>query len=75
MVPLAATALDAGNGTIDNTALTTMRAAANTLHADGTNVRLVVWHRPSILGIDGGAYDVIGSSISDKTAILTSRRD
>lgn len=74
MVPLAAVALDV-NGTIDNTALTAMRTAAATLHADGTNVRLVVWHRPTALGIDGGAYDVISSTISDKTAILTSRRD
>lgn len=75
MVPICGTALDASNGTIDNTALTTMRAAANTLQTDGTIVRLVVWHRPSVLGIDGGAYDVISSSISDKCAILTSRRD
>jgi hypothetical protein len=74
MVPLGASGLDV-NGTIDNTALTAMRAAANTLQTDGALVRLVVWHRPSVLGIDGGAYDVISSSISDKTAILTSRRD
>jgi hypothetical protein len=73
-VPLASAALDV-NGTIDNTALTAMRGHAATLHADGTNVRLVVWHRPTALGIDGGAYDVIASNISDKTAILTSRRD
>jgi hypothetical protein len=74
MVPLGASGLDV-NGTIDNTALGVMRTAATTLQADGANIRLVVWHRPSILGIDGGAYDVISASINDKTAILTSRRD
>lgn len=74
MVPLGASGLDV-NGTIDNTALTAMRTAATTLQNDGTNIRLVVWHRPGVLGIDGGAYDVISASINDKTAILTSRRD
>lgn len=74
LVPIGSAGLDT-NGTLGAQFLTDMRAAANVLHADGADYRLVVWHRPSVLGIDGGAYDVISSSINDKTAILTSRRD
>jgi hypothetical protein len=74
LVPVGSAGLDT-NGTLGAQFLTDMRAAATTLQADGTDVRLVVWRRPTILGIDGGAYDVIAGSINDKTAILTSRRD
>lgn len=75
IVPLANNAFSA-NGSLDDTLLTQWRTAANNLMADGPNVRLVVWHRPSkLLPIDGGAYDVTGASINDKAAVLTSRRD
>lgn len=75
IVPLGASGLDV-NGTIDNTALGNLRTAATTLAVDSANVRLVVWVRPNpVIPIDGGAYDVVSASISDKAAYLTSRRD
>lgn len=75
MIPLAGSAYDT-DGTIHGTHLPVMRTAANALHADSGGARLVVWSRPNkLLPIDGGAYDVITASISDKVAVLTSRRD
>lgn len=74
LVPIGSAGLDT-NGTLAAQFLTDMRAAATTLQADAADTRLVVWHRPSVLGIDGGAYDVINATIPDKTAILRSRRD
>lgn len=75
MVPLASSAYDT-DGTIHGTHLPVMRTAANTLHVDSNGARLVVWARPngSIIP-DGGAYDVITANITDKVAMLTSRRD
>lgn len=74
IVPLGASGLDT-NGTIDNTALGVIRTAANALHVDSNGVRLVIYARtPGALIPDGGAYDVISSTINDKPAILTSRR-
>lgn len=75
MVPLASSAYDT-DGTIHGTHLPNMRTAATALHSDAGGARLVIWHRPSkLLPIDGGAYDVITANISDKVAMLTSRRD
>jgi hypothetical protein len=74
IVPLGSAGLGT-DGTILDTALTTLRTAATTLTSDANGVRLVVWVRPNpVIPIDGGAYDVVSSSISDRTAILTSRR-
>lgn len=75
MVPLASSAYDT-DGTIHGTHLPVMRTAANTLHGDAGGSRLVIWARPNG-GIipDGGAYDVITANITDKVAMLTSRRD
>lgn len=74
IVPLGASGLDV-NGTIDNTALTAFRNAANALHVDSNGVRLVIYARtPGALIPDGGAYDVISATIQDKAAVLTSRR-
>lgn len=75
MVPLAGSAYDT-DGTIHGTHLPVMRTAANALHGDAGGARLVIWARPNtLLPIDGGAYDVITASISDKVAVLSSRRD
>ena len=75
IVPLAGAGYD-NDGSIYGTLLTNARAAATTLTSDSDGARLVVWKRPNpIIPIDGGAYNVIGSNISDKAAQLRSRRD
>ena len=69
----------ASNGNLDDTKLTTWRAATQTFVDASNDARLVVWKRPTIvLGEplpDGGAYDVTSFSINDKAAQLRSRRD
>jgi hypothetical protein len=76
MVPISSFAMSP-DGTFENTFLGNWRAAAATFTGDSNGNRLVVWARPTpgALIPDGGAYDVIGSSINDKAAVLTSRRD
>ena len=65
------------DGTLDGPRLTTWRAATATFAGSAGAARLVVWRRPSDipLFINGGAYDVNSTSISDKVAQLRSRRD
>jgi hypothetical protein len=75
IVPLAGAGYD-NDGSIYGTLLTAARAAATDLTSDSGGSRLVVWKRPNpIIPIDGGAYNVIGSTINDKAAQLRSRRD
>lgn len=75
VVPLGSNAL-ATDGTIDTGALVDFRARAVTLTSPDNNTRLVVWRRPTNEVIpDGGAYAVTGSTVRDKVAMLTSRRD
>lgn len=75
MVPLSSNAYDT-DGTIHGTPLPIMRTAATTLTDDANGVRLVVWARPNpALPITGGAYDIVSATVSDKVAVLTSRRD
>lgn len=75
IVPLAGAGYD-NDGSIYGTLLTAARAAATTLTSDSDGARLVVWKRPNpIIPITGGAYNVIGSNVSDKAAQLRSRRD
>lgn len=61
-----------GNGTLFNTDLSALRSAAATL-ADGNGTfeagALVVWSE-----VDGVGRDIIGSSVTDQAAVLTSRR-
>lgn len=76
IVPLAGSALGP-DGTIDEATLGTLRSASTALHAPSAGAsKLCIWSRPSSKGAtDGISYDVISSSIPDKTAILRSRRD
>lgn len=75
MVPIGGDALT-NDGTIDNTRLTAFRAAADGLRAEAGLSHLVVYRRPDPnLIIDGGAYRVTASNITDKLAQLRSRRD
>jgi hypothetical protein len=82
MVPVAVNAIEA-NGTIDTPTLTAQRAAA-TAYATATAFHPVVWVRPkhedphdsdSPLIHAGQAVPMVGSRISDKAAVLRSRRD
>jgi len=75
IVPLAGAGYD-NDGSIYGTLLTNSRTAATTMHNDSDGARLVVWVRPNdVIPITGGAYNVIGSNVSDKAAQLRSRRD
>lgn len=75
MVPLAGSAL-ASDGTLDSTQLTGLRAMADGLRAASGASRLVVWGRPTSPGAtDGVSAEVTSSTVPDKTAVLTSRRD
>lgn len=74
IVPMIATAYDL-DGSLDNTRRTAMQTAANTLCSFQDNLVLAVWHRPTGGGSDGVAAQVSSASITDKAAILTSRRD
>jgi hypothetical protein len=75
IVPLAGAGYD-NDGSIYGTLLTNARTAATALTSDSGGSRLVVWKRPNpLIPIDGGAYNVIGSNVSDKAAQLRSRRD
>lgn len=72
MVPLAGDCYDL-TGSIAAAVLTAWLGDAAALVAASTP-NFVVWHRPGA-GHAGGYSAVIGSSIADKAAILTSRRD
>lgn len=75
LVPLAGSAL-AVDGTIDNTQIVALRTAATALHGATGASRFVVWGRPNNVALDNGvSAEVITSTVPDKAAILTSRRD
>lgn len=76
MVPLGGSALGA-DGTIDATRLNAVRAATDTFRAPvNGDAGLGVWSRPSGPGASDGVWHrVTASTIPDKVAILTSRRD
>lgn len=61
----------ANDGTITDATLTALRNAASTLWVDGD---LAVWHRPFGAGGNGSSVPVNGSAVSDRAAVLTSRR-
>jgi hypothetical protein len=72
LVPLAATVWEA-NGTFSAGALASLKVLSDALMATGG---LGVWHRPTTPGgIDGTSSSVLSNTITDKPAILTSRRD
>ena len=71
IVPLATGAYDA-NGTLAPTAHGRLQSAALILVTAG----LVIWHRPTTPGgLDGSEHPVVNSSVRDRVAYLSSRRD
>lgn len=66
----------APDGTLDTTRLGNFRADAATFRTPGTDAALVIWGRPTgPAATDGVSAEVTSSSVSDKVAVLTSRRD
>lgn len=74
LVPLVSGAFQT-DGTLGDTARTTMLAAANAFVAEPDGLNLAVWSRPTVAGNDGQSGEVVAASITDKTAVLRSRRD
>lgn len=75
IVPLAGSSLGP-DGTLDTASVDNLRAASATLSAASGAARLVVWGRPTVPGAtDGVSAEVITSTVPDKAAVLTSRRD
>lgn len=71
-VPIGGSALDT-NGTPLDSFVSTAQTSAASLIADPAE--LTVWHRPLSLAAGGGsAHPVLASAVSDKVAMLTSRR-
>lgn len=74
MVPLGAIGFGT-DGTLSDSARTAMLTAATTLiDPTITDLVLAVWHKP-IAGAGGESAQVSGTSITDKSAVLRSRRD
>jgi hypothetical protein len=74
LVPLTGTVWDT-DGTLSTAALTSLNTNAHALITSGGG-HFQVWHRPTTKGgTDGAAAPVLDVKISDKAAILTSRRD
>jgi len=76
LVPLYAGAYEA-NGTLQATNLSTIQTAAAALvtaSTAATTWKFSIQHRP-VLGDNGGCSYVIGSSVKDEVAVLTSRRN
>jgi hypothetical protein len=73
LVPLAGNVHDS-DGTVGSSFLTQARTAASTYLAGA--ITPVVWHRPtSPGGSDGSLHPIVSSQITDKQAVLRSRRD
>jgi len=71
IVPLAQSAYE-NDGTLSSTAFSLLTSAANALAADASET--VIWHRPT--GGSGGVIgSVLGAVVTDKAAVLRSRRD
>lgn len=72
LVPLAQSAFQS-DGTLSTVHLSDLATAATALIA--ASPELVVWHRPTSFAAGGGsAHPVVAAKITDKVAILTSRR-
>lgn len=74
LVPLGNGTFDT-NGTLLAAVVTGMTTAGNNLANATTGIDLAVWHRPAPGGTDGIAAGVTSCSVTDKTAVLRSRRD
>jgi len=74
IVPLSNAAYDV-NGTLTDTALATLNAAATTLRSAASGQELVIYGRPGLESVPpGAAYAVTGHKLTDQAAILRSRR-
>ena len=74
-VPLYGAAYDS-TGTLNNTMLTTLRAASTTFITAAGTGRMGVWGRPTSPTANDGTWSFVTSArINDKVAILSSRRD
>ena len=74
LVPLGGAAYQ-NDGTLNDGDRTAMATAATTLCSYQDNLVLAIWHRPSPGGSDGVAAQVSSASVTDKAAVLRSRRD
>lgn len=73
--PLALSAAE-GNGTPTAAALVSANAFGTAMGNAGlSDVRHVIWHRPTAAGNDGSHHDIAEFTIRDKFAVLRSRRD
>lgn len=63
----------AADGTLYEPFLTDLRLAAGAL-VDSAAGALLVWHRP-VAGAGGSSHAVVDARVSDKAAVLRSRRD
>jgi hypothetical protein len=74
IVPLSNAAYDV-NGTLTDTAMGTLNAAATALRGNFSGQELAVFARPGVGGTPvGAAYAVTGHKLTDQAAILRSRR-
>jgi hypothetical protein len=74
LVPLSSEAFDT-DGTIKTVPLGRLQTAATNLLAQGTNVQLAVYARPTAPGAsDGVSFDAVSARVPDMGAILRSRR-
>lgn len=74
IVPLSVNAYDT-DGTLNTTDRNNLATSAAALCSHQDNLVLAIWHRPSPGGSDGVSGQVASSSVKDKAAVLTSRRD
>ena len=74
LVPLSATHYQS-DGTLVDASRTGMIAASSTLCSYQDNLVLAIWHRPTSGGSDGVAAQVSSASVTDRAAVLRSRRD
>lgn len=75
LVPLAGSIFQS-DGTLNDANRTTMVTASTTLCSFQDNLVLAIWHRPTTPGgTDGVAAQVSSASVTDKAAVLRSRRD
>ena len=71
LVPLSSSAYQT-DGSLAPGSLTALQAAADTLVSSSAG-NLLVWHRP-VGGGGGSAHPVVGAKVSDRVAVLRSRR-
>lgn len=74
VVPAASNAYES-NGTLTAAYLTLLGGFADSMmNAGATDLVFCVWSRPNALGTGGSKHGVVGSRVSDRAAVLRSRR-